>query len=88
MVIYGRLIKGHRTIYQRSVADTCVPASGFRDKLENCLIGFCKGADIPTPIWLSGNTSELAGFHKTSFFAEQFTETVGFDRFELKIVEI
>lgn len=88
MIINGRLIKGHKTVYQHSIADTCPPASGFRDKLENCLLGWCGGADIPAPIWLSKNTSELARFHKTFFYAEQFTENVGFDRFELKIIEI
>ena len=88
MVIYGRLVKGHKIIRQDSYADNCAPSSGFREKLENCLLGFCKEADIPAPIWLSKNTAELARFRRTFFHADQFAETVGFDRFELKIIEL
>ena len=87
MIVSGRLVKGHKTIYINTLADTCAPSADFRDKLEDCLLGLCKEADIPAPIWLSKNTVELARFNKTSFFAEQFPETVVFDRFELKIVE-
>jgi len=88
MILGARLVKGHKTVSRNSFADTCAPGAGFRDKLENCLIGLCKDADVPVPIWLSRNSTELARFRKTNFFADQFTETVPFDRFELTIVEI
>ena len=87
MIIYGRIVKGHKTIYQKNIADKCGPSSDFRDRLENCLLSLCKDADIPTPMWLSKNTAELGMFNKTNFFAEQFPEAVKFDRLEIKIAE-
>ena len=88
MILHGRLVKGHKTIYQKSIEDTCGPSSDFRDKLENCLLAMCKDADIPVPMWLTKNTAELGMFKKTDFFAAQFTEPVKFDRFEIKIAEV
>ena len=85
MVLTGRLVKGHKTVYMKNISDTCPPAADFHDKLENCLLGLCKDADIPAPMWLSKNTAELARFKKTSFYAEQFAEAVSFDRFEITV---
>ena len=87
MILSGRIIKGHKTLYQKSIADTCAPQSDFRDRLENCLLGLCKDADISAPVWMTVNTNELARFRKTSFYAAQFNEAVNFDRFEIRIVE-
>lgn len=87
MELYGRIVKGHKTIYQKNVCDACAPQAGFRDRLEDCLLALCRDADIPVPIWLSKNSSELSRFGKTGFYAEQFTEPVTFDRFEIKIIK-
>ena len=113
MVLSGRIIKGHKSVYHKSVTDAwtqnanmCAPASAtvpesaaapnhasahapdFHDRLENCLLSLCRDADIPAPIWLSKNTTELARFKKTSFYAEQFAEKVNFDRFEIRITDV
>ena len=88
MELMGRIIKGHKTLYQKSVADACEPRSDFRDRLENCLLSLCRDADIPVPMWLTKNSTELSKFGRTSFFAEQFAESVYFDRFEIKILEM
>ena len=87
MILSGRIVKGHKNLYFKSVKDTCPDAANFHDKLENCLLGLCRDADIPAPMWLTKNTVELGRFNKTSFYAEQFAESVKFDRFEIKIVE-
>jgi len=87
MTLNGRIVKGYKTVYQKSIADSCGPGSNFHDRLENCLLALCKNADIPAPMWLTKNTIELGRFNKTNFFAEQFPETVKFDRLEIKIAE-
>ena len=87
MVLSGKVFKGQKMIFYKSFEDTCDENATFRDRLENCLIGLCKEADIPVPIWLSKNTVELANFHKTSFIADQFVENVKFTRFEIEFVE-
>jgi hypothetical protein len=88
MTLNGRLINGHKITYNKSFGDTCGPASDFRDKLENCLLCICKDADIPAPMWLSRNSTELSMFNKTKFFPDQFAEVVKFDRFEIKIEDV
>ena len=87
MILNGRIVKGHKTIYQKDIADTCGPTADFRDRLENCLLALCKDADIPVPMWLTKNTIELGRFKKTNFLAEQFPEPTKFDRMEIKISE-
>ena len=87
MTLNARIVKGYKTIYQKTIVDTCGPNASFRDKLENCLIALCKSADIPVPMWLSNNSSDLGKFGKTNFVATQFAEAVKFDRMEIKIIE-
>ncbi|MCL2059945.1 MAG: hypothetical protein FWH01_12980 [Oscillospiraceae bacterium] len=87
MILTGRIVKGHKTVYRKDFKDTCEPGADFRDKLESCLLGLCKDADIPAPMWLGKNSSELGMFSKTDFHADQFAEPVKFDRFEIKITE-
>jgi len=87
MVLTGKVFKGQKLVFHRSLADTCGENATFHDRLESCLINLCKEADIPVPIWLSKNTVELANFNKTSFIAEQFVENVKFTRFEIEFAE-
>jgi len=87
MILTGRIVKGHKTQYLKSVADACPPDAGFRDRLEYCLLALCKDADIMTPVWLTKNTAEISRFGKTDFLPDQFAEKVAFDRFEIKIDE-
>ena len=87
MKVWGRIIKGTKTIFQTQLEDSCPAGANFHDKLENCLIGFCKAADISVPVWLKKNTEELGRFGKVIFISDQFIERVGFDRFELEIME-
>jgi hypothetical protein len=39
------------------------------------------------PLWLTKNTREYVRFRRTSFNADQFFNTVHFDRFEIRIIE-
>ena len=87
MRLNGRVIKGDKVLFDRSIRDTCAEDAPFRDKLEDCLIRLCKEADIAAPIWLTKNSRELGGFRKTAFLSEQFAEPVPFDRFEISILE-
>ena len=44
-----------------------------------------QGLDISVPIWLKKNTKEFAMYRKTSFYSEQFVESIKFDRFDIKM---
>ncbi len=56
-------------------------------QLERCLIDLCHALEIPIPLWLDKNSHEFARFHQTIFFAEQFSEKIYFDRFQIHWVD-
>jgi len=85
MTLTGRVFSGRKIIFAKSVSDELIKDANFHDRLETCLLGLCKEADIPAPMWLSKNSTELSRFGKTDFHSDQFPEKVGFDRFEIKI---
>lgn len=62
-------------------------ASGFRQELEECILRGCHELAAPLPLWLEHNTKEMAAFHQTVFFSEQFMEKTHFDRMQIKLLE-
>ncbi len=82
----GKLFKANLMI-----ADQIVIVDGSKEtfvkELEQALIRLCKALEIPIPLWLSKNTREFAAFHQTIFFAEQYTEPVAFDRFQIRWID-
>jgi hypothetical protein len=59
----------------------------FSLRLERCLVNLCHTLEIPLPLWMEKNTREFARFHQTLFFAEQFTEPIRFERFQIRWIE-
>jgi len=84
MKLEGKLFKGNLLIAQ-AVSDIQGPEMSFVKELETNLIELCRQLEIPIPLWLSKNTHEFAAFRQTMFFADQYTETVRFDRFQIKL---
>ena len=76
-VFRANLLLSNITVEQPDTGEKFVP------QLERCLIELCHSMDIPIPLWMKKNTHEFACFHQTVFFAEQFTETIRFDRFQI-----
>lgn len=66
-----------------------IPAEGnsFVFNLDRCLLALCKDLEIPLPVWMGKNTREFAAYHQTVFFKEQFSETVLFDRLQIRMTE-
>lgn len=81
----GKLFKANLMIAYQTVTSDGNEES-FVKELEHALIRLCKALEIPIPLWLSKNTHEFAAFHQTIFFAEQYTETVAFDRFQIRLI--
>lgn len=63
------------------------PDRTFTQNLEHCLVDLCHAMEVPIPLWLEKNTREFARFHQTLFFDGQFTETIQFDRFQIRWIE-
>ncbi|NLM77926.1 MAG: hypothetical protein GX173_07550 [Ruminococcaceae bacterium] len=82
MKLEGKLFKGNLLVQVASV-EQVDHENTFTAQLESCLIALCRTLDIPIPIWMKKNTWEFARFHQTIFFAEQFTEKIHFDRFQI-----
>ncbi|HEY5466195.1 MAG TPA: hypothetical protein VIL27_04090 [Clostridia bacterium] len=66
-----------------------IPDEGksFVFNLDRCLLALCKDLEIPLPVWMGKNTREFAAYHQTVFFKEQFSETVLFDRLQIRMTE-
>ena len=82
MKLEGRVFTANLLLSEATVE---YPESGqrFVTQLEKCLVDLCHQLEVPLPLWLEKNTREFARFHQTIFFAEQFTEPIRFDRFQI-----
>ncbi|MBP8989862.1 MAG: hypothetical protein KBG64_06555 [Clostridia bacterium] len=86
MKVEGKLFRANWVLQTATVEE---PESDLRfsARLERCLIALCHQLEIPVPLWMNKNTREFARFHQTVFPAEQFTEPVHFDRFQIRWIE-
>lgn len=83
MKLEGKLFKANLVVAIATVEKDKSDLS-FVKQLEACLIDLCRQLDAPIPLWLDKNTKEFARFHQTLFFTEQFTESVLFDRMQIR----
>lgn len=86
MKLEGRTFKGNN-ILNVKIVEHENPDVRFSKELEEGLILVCRELDIPVPMWLSKNTHEFAAFRQTIFYAEQYNQSVAFDRFQFKWIE-
>ena len=86
MKLEGRVFTANLLVKEK-VVDLPATSESFVKQLERSLVELCHSLEIPIPLWLKKNTFEFARFHQTLFFAEQFTEKIQFDRFQIHWVE-
>ena len=86
MVLEGKLFVANRMTDIKEI-EYSNPELRFSAELSEALILLCKELDIPVPMWMKKNTHEFAAFRQTLFFAEQYTEKVRFDRFQIRLIE-
>lgn len=85
MRLEGKLFKGNLMV-REVVVTRNDPELSFVQELEMGLIDICHEMEVPIPLWLSKNTHEFAAFRQTIFFSDQYTETVKFDRFQIRLI--
>ncbi|MBQ8952887.1 MAG: hypothetical protein IJ048_02125 [Clostridia bacterium] len=78
--LWIRLIRHHRVARQETV--DC-PWGEQNDALREA----CHAMDVPVPIWLNKNESEFEQFRRTAFIADNFVESVSFDRMEIEFLD-
>ena len=86
LTLEGRLFVANRMTEIKTVTTEDTDAS-YAKCLEKALVELCRQMDIPVPMWMKKNTREFAAFGQTIFFAEQYTEKVRFDRFQIRVAE-
>lgn len=87
MRLEGKLMQGTRIL---GIADKPIEEAGsqsFSNALDDALLTLCKSMNVPIPLWMKKNTREFAHFHQTVFFPGQFTETVYFSEFQIRLID-
>ena len=82
----GKTFRGN-LVLRNEVVEYHDPSRTLTQNLEKCLIDLCRLMEVPIPLWLEKNTREFARFHQTLFFDGQFTESISFDRFQIRWIE-
>lgn len=59
----------------------------LQDALLECIEYFARAFDIEAPMWQSAHTKQLGLFRKATFKSDDFIDKIGFDKFELQILE-
>lgn len=84
MKLEGIIFKANLTL-KSIVVEKPEQGRAFSRELEDVFVEVCHKLEIPIPLWLSKNTREFASFHQTVFFSDQFTQSVQFDRFQIRM---
>lgn len=72
---------------QKIALDVTLEAeSASPQDIHACVTEMCRQLDIPNPIWLNKQESEMEKFGRTSFSADNFIESIPYDRFEVEIL--
>jgi hypothetical protein len=86
MQLEGKLFRANLMIQMATVSQPDT-SERFVVQLERAFIQLCRQLEMPLPIWMEKNTKEFARFHQTLFFAEQFTDPITFERFQIRWIE-
>lgn len=85
MVLEGKLFVANRMTEVKEI-EFSDPSLRFSAELSEAIILLCRELDVPVPMWMKKNTHEFAAFRQTIFFAEQYTQKVRFDRFQIRML--
>lgn len=78
--LWGRLMRAHRI-----ERDMTVPCEGGLDIVQEAVTKICHQLDIPRPIWMAKHENDILEYGRTVFRADDFMESVAFDRFEIEL---
>ena len=81
--LWGVLRKRQRIAKQETVT---APSGDARD-VHDAVDELCRAFDIARPVWLDKHENEMEKFGRTIFLADDFMESVAFDRFEVEILK-
>ncbi|MGI6152685.1 MAG: hypothetical protein ACOYJB_02460 [Christensenellaceae bacterium] len=82
--LWGKLISDDKILLQDEYTSQ---KPDMADALLECIEYFAKEFDIEAPIWHTNHTKQLGLFGKAIFKQDDFIDQVGFDRFEIQILD-
>ncbi|RRD93686.1 hypothetical protein EII17_11680 [Clostridiales bacterium COT073_COT-073] len=82
--IWGKLMKNHLIL--RDAVLEYESAKNRAGVVKESLSDFAIALDIARPIWLPKNDKELSKFIVTTFYPDQFMESVDFDCLVIEII--
>ncbi len=85
MKIWGLLRRNQKIIHDTVEEFSIVERPRTADEWAPVLDVLCRALDLSRPVVLEKHVGELARFSRTAFRADDFLESVDFDRFELEI---
>lgn len=84
--LWGKLMKNNK--FQGDIVIQNDDSSlSLEEKVTLSLDEICYEFDLQRPMWFDKNTKELEQFMRTSFYADQFIESIQFDYLEIEIIE-
>lgn len=82
--IWGKLMKNHLIL--RDAVLEYESAKNRAGVIKESLSDFAIALDIARPIWLPKNDKELSKFIVTTFYPDQFMESIDFDCLVIEII--
>lgn len=80
--IWGKIYKNHKMqndmVWETILSD--------HEAEQEAVEEICKKLDIPQPIWLNKQLSEMEQFGRTRFNSDNFMESITFDQFEVEYI--
>ena len=87
MQVWGKIMKGHRTLDQRTADIGEAEGKSLVNEVKDALDGMVLDMDLPRPIWFRQNEEDLLKFGRTEFHQDHFIERISFQKLELELID-
>jgi len=84
--LWVKLVRKGRIVRQATLP--IEDGAGIGAGVEAALAEACRRLDLPKPLWLTRQQREFADYRRASFNADNFVESIAFDRMEIEEVGI
>jgi hypothetical protein len=86
--LWCRIIKRQRITRHTTEPLTAAASLSSLAAITDTLEEACRKLDIPRPLYLTKHERDYESHGKTFFTQDHFMESVGFDRFEIELIDL
>ncbi len=86
MQVWGKIIRGHRTVQQMTL-DLAEGHLPLVSRVKMCVDDMVLEMDLPRPIWFSQNEKDIQDFGRTEFRQDHFIEPISFSYLEIELID-